>query len=350
VPELTLALVLAAATMLSLNAYVLLGGADFGGGVWDLFASGPRRREQRALVADAIGPIWEANHVWLILVVVLLFTCFPPAFARLSVTLHIPLTLMLVGIVLRGSAFTFRAYDAQRDDVQRRWGAIFSVASIATPVLLGICVGTVAAGGVPPRPSGSFIDAYIRPWLGVFPLSVGLLALALFAFLAAVYLTVEAEEPALQDDFRRRALGAGIAVALLSALTLLAARYEAPLVWNRLLGTSWAVALHLLTALSAVGAFLALWLRRWRPARVAAAAQVSFILWGWALAQYPYVLPETLTLDAAAAPPITLRLVLGALALGAVVLFPSLVYLYRVFKGRQPPAGPASSAHSVPTA
>jgi cytochrome d ubiquinol oxidase subunit II len=349
-PEITLALTVAGATMLSLTAYVLLGGADFGGGVWDLLASGPRRREQRALVADAIGPIWEANHVWLILVVVLLFTCFPPAFARLSVTLHIPLTLMLVGIVLRGSAFTFRAHDAQRDDVQRRWGGVFSVASVATPVMLGICIGAVAAGGIPPRPSGSFADAYIRPWLGVFPLSVGLLALALFAFLAAVYLTVEAEAeaPALQDDFRRRALGAGVAVGLFSALTLLAARYEAPLVWDRLLRSNWAVALHLLTALAAVGAFLALWLRRWRLARIAAAAQASFILWGWALAQYPYLLPETLTLDAAAAPPITLRLVLGALVLGAVVLFPSLVYLFRVFKGRHPPAGPASSAHSIP--
>src|SRR5688572_5170487 len=135
-PDATLAALLAGAVMVSLNAYVLLGGADFGGGVWDLLAGGPRWKRQRALIAGAIGPIWEANHVWLILVVVLLFSCFPAAFTRMSVTLHIPLTLMLIGIVLRGSAFTFRSYDSQQDDVQRRWGAIFAGASTVTPVLL----------------------------------------------------------------------------------------------------------------------------------------------------------------------------------------------------------------------
>jgi cytochrome bd-type quinol oxidase subunit 2 len=114
----------------ALTAYVLLGGADYGGGVWDLLASGPRREKQRELIAHAIGPIWEANHVWLILVVVLLFTCFPPAFAQLMTVLHIPITLLLIGIVLRGSAFTFRAYDATHSAVQERWGMIFAIASV----------------------------------------------------------------------------------------------------------------------------------------------------------------------------------------------------------------------------
>src|SRR5687767_11119902 len=117
----TLPVFLAGIIVVALNAYVLLAGADFGGGVWDLMASGPRRTDQRALVAHALGPVWEANHVWLILVIVLLFTCFPPAFAALSVTLHLPLALMLVGIVMRGAAFTFRTYDSKRDSVQRRW-------------------------------------------------------------------------------------------------------------------------------------------------------------------------------------------------------------------------------------
>src|SRR5215210_4120457 len=141
-----LAVLLAGVAVLALNAYAVMGGADFGGGVWDLFASGPRRAEQRRLVADAIGPIWEANHVWLILVVVLLFTCFPPAFAELLTTLHVPLTLMLIGVVLRGSAFTFRTYDSQRDAVQQRWGTAFAIASVITPVLLGMCVGAIASG------------------------------------------------------------------------------------------------------------------------------------------------------------------------------------------------------------
>src|SRR5689334_4196758 len=133
---LTLPALVAGAIATSLNIYAVTGGADFGGGAWDLLASGPRRREQRALVGEAIAPIWDANHVWLILVVVLLFTAFPPVFARLMTLLHIPLTLMLLGIVLRGSAFTFRSYDSKRDTVQRRWGRIFSLASTGTPLLL----------------------------------------------------------------------------------------------------------------------------------------------------------------------------------------------------------------------
>jgi cytochrome d ubiquinol oxidase subunit II len=333
-PDSTLAALLAGAVMVSLNAYVVLGGADFGGGVWDLLASGPRRSRQRALIAEAIGPIWEANHVWLILVIVLLFTCFPPVFARISVTLHIPLTLMLVGIVLRGSAFTFRSYDSQHDDVQRRWGAVFAGGSIVTPILLGVLVGTVAAGGVPPTPSGSFTSAYVLPWLAPFPLSVGLLALILFAFLAAVYLTLETADPELRDDFRRRAIAAGLAAFFAAAVALGLASREAPRVWDGLLHAPWAGVLHLATAAAAITAFGALWTRRWRLARAAAIVQVSCIIWGWGIAQYPYLLPPHLTYQEAAAPAITLRLVLGALAAGTLVLIPSLYYLFRIFKGR----------------
>ncbi len=333
-PDAVLAALLAGAVMVSLNAYVVMGGADFGGGVWDLLASGSRRTRQRALIADAIGPIWEANHVWLILVVVLLFTCFPSVFARLSVTLHIPLTLMLIGIVLRGSAFTFRSYDSQRDDVQRRWGAIFAGASIVTPVLLGVGVGTVAAGRVPAAPSGTFVDGYVSPWLGPFPLGVGLLTLVLFAFLAAVYLTLETADADLREDFRRRALTSGVAAFGAAALSLALAYGEAPLVWRELLSTPWAAVLHLATAVAAVAALSALWTRRWRLARAAAVVQVSCIVWGWGFAQYPYLLPPDLTYAEAAAPAITLKLVLGALALGALVLVPSLYYLFRIFKSR----------------
>src|SRR3954462_8591605 len=147
-PELDLADFVAGCLALSLNVYVLLGGADFGGGVWDLLASGPRRARQREVIAHAIGPIWEANHVWLILAIVLTFSWFPPVYARLGIVRHIPLTLMLVGIVLRGSAFTFRTYDSQHDATQRRWGRIFSSASVIPPILLGISIGAVASGRV----------------------------------------------------------------------------------------------------------------------------------------------------------------------------------------------------------
>ena len=350
---LTLPNLLAAIILLALNAYVLLGGADFGGGVWDLFASGPRRERQRSLIAHAIGPIWEANHVWLILVVVLLFTCFPPAFAAIATELHIPLTAMLVGIVLRGSAFTFRTYDSQADDVQRRWGLVFSLSSVLTPAALGICVGALASGRVgmaAARGVVPFAERFVRPWANGFVLGVGAFTLALFAFLAAVYLTVEASGDAeLQRDFRRRALAAGVAVFVCAAGTLLLAGMHAPRVVEGVMQSPAALPLQLATAATALLAFGALLRYRFRLARIAAGAQVSLIVWGWGISQYPFLIPSTLTIDAAAAPPITLRLTLGTLAAGALVLIPSLVYLFRVFKSRPSAFAaldePGASAH-----
>jgi cytochrome bd ubiquinol oxidase subunit II len=333
----------AGCALVALTAYVLLGGADFGGGVWDLLASGPRKRRQRALVAEAIGPIWEANHVWLIIVVVLLFTCFPAAFARLAITLHIPLSLMLIGIVLRGSAFTFRShYGAGHGEeggdaagTTARWGRVFAIASAGTPVLLGLCVGALAAGALPVPGRAGFYATFVAPWLTPFGLGVGILTLALFAFLAAVYLTVEARDDELREDFRRRALGAAGAVFVAAFGALGLALLGAPLMGRGLTSAPWAPVLHAATGAAAVTAIWALWRRRYRLARLAAAGQVSLILWGWALAQYPYLIPPDLTIRAAAAPRLTLVLILWALAAGALVLLPSLIYLLRVFK-REP--------------
>jgi cytochrome bd ubiquinol oxidase subunit II len=334
----------AGAVLASLTAYVLLAGADFGGGVWDLLASGPRKRQQRALVAEAIGPIWEANHVWLIIAVVLLFTCFPRVFARLAITLHIPLSLMLIGIVLRGSAFSFRSHygpghgeetgPAARTSTS--WGRVFASASLATPVLLGICVGAVAAGGLPAATSAGFVATFVAPWLTPFGLSVGGLTLALFAFLAAVYLTLEAREPALREDFRRRALAAALVVFVVAFGALGLALLGSPRMGRGLTAGPGAAALHVATGVAALAAIAALWWRRFQLARVAAAGQVALILWGWALAQYPYLVPPDLTIRGAAAPRVTLVLVLWALVAGGLVLFPSLVYLLRVFKREQP--------------
>jgi cytochrome d ubiquinol oxidase subunit II len=208
--------VVALIMVLALNAYALTGGADFGGGVWDLLARGPGREAQRTLIAEQIAPIWEANHVWLILVVVMLFTAFPAAFAALGIVLHIPLTLMLLGIVARGSSFVFRSYGAHDDASQRRWGRVFAVASVITPLLSrndrrGDRLrrrrrrgGTRADHA---RRGGSCVRVRLRrSWLAPFPLALGVLALAMFAFLAAVYLGVR--EPALRDAFQRRALWA----------------------------------------------------------------------------------------------------------------------------------------------
>ena len=333
----TLPVIIAGIIVISLNAYVLLAGADFGGGVWDFFARGTRGARQRALIADAIGPVWEANHVWLILVVVLLFTCFPGAFAALSITLHIPLLVMLVGIVMRGTAFTFRTYDSQRDQVQRRWSRIFAIASLVTPVILGVCVGAIAAGRVQGERADGFASAtfqasYVEPWLSGFGFAIGITTLALFAQLAAVYLTVETHDRELQDDFRKRAVIAQ-AVTLASAFAaLLLARRDAPAVSEGLLRGWHAIPLLAAVAVAAAHTAWSLRHRRFRAARIGAAAQASLILWGWPLAQFPYLLPPDLTIADAAAPATTLRLVLIALGVGALVLFPSLAYLFRVFK------------------
>ncbi len=331
----TPAALVAGAIAASLNVYALTAGADFGGGVWDLLASGERRDRQRALIADAIAPIWEANHVWLILVVVLLFTAFPPAFAQLMTVLHIPLSLMLLGIVLRGSAFTFRSYDSRRDSVQRRWGRIFAIASTATPLLLGTILGAIATGAVGEQrltSGSSFASTYLVPWLSPFPISVGALALVLFAFLAAVYLTVEATDDTVREDFRGRALWSAVTAAVLAIIVLVLARSEAPLVWQALMVGSAAMALRIAATLVAVGAMLALWRREYRAARIAAVGEVSLITWGWALGQFPYLIPPEMTVENAAAPTSTLKLLLIALVAGLAVLVPSLRYLFKVFK------------------
>ena len=332
----SLADLVAGVIFVALNAYAVLGGADFGGGVWDLLALGPRKARQRELIAEAIGPVWEANHVWLILAIVLLFTCFPPAFARLGTRLHIPLSLVLIGIVLRGSAFTFWRYGA--DEEQRNWGMVFAIASLMTPLLLGTTAGAIASGAVGDGGwgSGDFYGTYVAPWLNPFALSVGMFALIAFAFLAAVYLTLEARDREVREDFRRRALASGVGLFLAAVVVLLLSLNRAPRVREGLIFAAWAVPLHLLTAAAAITALVALWARRWRVARVAAAAQVSLILWGWALSQYPYILPPDLSIANAAAPAATLRLLLAALVAGAVLLLPSLYYLFRIFKMGNP--------------
>jgi cytochrome bd ubiquinol oxidase subunit II len=336
-----LAIVVAGIAGVALTAYVLLGGADYGGGVWDLLASGPRRAKQRELIAHAIGPIWEANHVWLILVVVLLFTCFPLGFSALMTVLHIPMTLLLIGIVLRGSAFTFRAYDATHSVVQERWGMLFAIASVLAPILLGVIVGAIASDGVGTAMAAvhesGFAQVFIAPWLNAFALMVGAMTLVLVAFLAATYLTVEAgNDREMQNDFRWRAIAAALVLPVVAYGTLLAAGTLAPRVNAQLIHSPVAMPLHIAAFIAGLGALLALWTRRFRLARFAAGALVTLILWGWLVAQFPFMIPPELTIFEAAASPATLRAFLLAIAVGAVVLIPSLWYLYGVFRRAQP--------------
>jgi cytochrome d ubiquinol oxidase subunit II len=308
-------LLLGVVMVLLLTLYVLLGGADYGGGVWDLLATGESRADQRATIAHAIAPVWEANHVWLIVVVTILFNAFPPAFARISVVLHVPLSLMLLGIVLRGSAFVFRAYGPLSDRSTRFWGVVFAVSSTLTPVMIGSVVGALTSGG---------------SWFSPFSVAVGGFALVLFAYLAAVYLTLEARQPATAEAFRARALGAAVLTGVMALVVFLLAG-DAPHVRATLTTSSWARPLHFATGGFAVAALVLIWRRNFWWARVAAAAQTSLIVWGWALAQYPYLIRPDLTANDAAAPINVLILLTQILFAGAVLLLPALIYLFKLF-------------------
>jgi len=323
--------------LVALIAYAVLAGADFGGGIWDALARGPRRDAQRETIAHAMGPVWEANHVWLIFVVVLLFTCFPPAYAALSVALFAPFHLVLLGIILRGAAFVFRAHSPQsirRPGVPgrqaRRWGAVFGAASVITPVLLGMCLGAVSAGNV--RVSGSVVSVDgTAAWLRPLSLAMGGFALAVCTYLAAVYLANETGGE-LRDDFRRRALWAGTAVVALSALMLPLLRIQAPHLWRGLLSARAAPVLAVGVAAALLSGW-ALWRRRFRLARAATVAQTACLLAGWGVAQHPYLIYPDVTVQAAAAGNATLRFVLWSTPFGMALLVPSLWWLFRVFKG-----------------
>jgi cytochrome d ubiquinol oxidase subunit II len=323
------------AILTALALYAVTGGADFGGGVWDLLARGPRAEKQRDAIEHAIGPIWEANHVWLILAVVLLFVCFPRAYAVIGMALHVPVSLLLVGIVLRGSAFAFRSYGDVSPQELRAWGRVFATASLVSPVMLGVVIGALSSGRVrvPPTGAGFWAD-YVAPWLAPFPLGVGALTLALFSFLAAVYLMAEAkDDAALRDDFRRRALALAAVVAVLGAFVLLVlAPRGAPLLAQRL-GPAGSRLLFWLVLVAYAGTVLLVVRRRPVAARVFAALVVFEMVLDWGVAQFPDIVMPSVRLFDAAAPPQVLRLVLIALVVGGAVLLPALIYLFRVFKG-----------------
>jgi len=327
--------------LVALVAYTLTGGADFGGGVWDIFARGPRKAAQRQLIERALAPIWEANHVWLILVVVVLFVALPTAYAAISTALHIPLVLLLIGIVLRGAAFVFRTYDPTPGKGALRWRRVFAIASIVSPVFLGVILGALVTGDLrldaEQRPTVGFIAAWAQP----FPFLVGLFVLSLFAWLAAVYLTLEARDRELQRDFRLRAIIAGLCAGVLSLVVLVFAEEHAPRLAVHARGDVsgadqvLAPLMQIAVALLAVGALLALYLERYRWARVLAAGQVTLVVVGLGLAQWPYVIAPNLTFADALAPAGVVEPMLIVLAVATPILLVALAYLFKVFKSQQ---------------
>ncbi len=325
---------IAAILWLALTAYVVLAGADFGGGVWDVLATGPRAAEQRRAVAEAMGPVWEANHVWLIFLITGLFTAFPAAFAALATALYIPFTIALAGIVLRGAAFAFRAHGREAVGPLSPWGVVFGGASILAPFFLATAAGAVAGGFVIVQ-DGRIDTGYFAGWTTPFAIVLGLFALAICAYLAATYLMVESEDrPDLLADFRRRAVAAALASGGLALLSLLFAWAQAPRLLESLTGRG--LPLFVLALLNGPLALWAVWRVRPRLARVAVIAQVALVLWAWALGQWPYLIPPTVTIKAVAAPEGTLTAVMVVIGAGMVLLVPSLWLLFRVFKARNP--------------
>jgi cytochrome bd ubiquinol oxidase subunit II len=317
----------AAAAILWVGAtfYALFGGADFGGGVWDLVAGGPERGERpRALIQRSLTPVWEANHVWLIFVLVVLWTAFPEAFSAIFTTLYVPLTLAALGIVLRGSGFAFRK-SIEGLQGRRAMGATFAISSVMTPFFMGTVVGAIAAGQVPAEGNG---DAF-STWLQPLPLLVGAMFVATSAYLAGVFLVGDARrsgDEEMERYFERRALGAGVLAGALAVAGLFALHSEARYVFDRL--TSQGLPLVVFSLLC--GAALLVVLRRGgrRPLRPLAAGAVVAVIWGWGVAQFPYLLPTSLRIDQAAAPDPTLTIVFIVFAVAAVLVLPSLGLLY----------------------
>ncbi len=330
----TAAAVVAGVLWLGLTAYAVLAGADFGGGVWDILASGPRAQEQRKAVTEAMGPVWEANHVWLIFVIVGLFTAFPIAFAALATALYLPFTIALVGIVLRGAAFAFRSHAGDALAFSP-WGVVFGGASIVAPFFLATAAAAVGGGFLDVR-GGRLQSAYFAGWTTLFAFVLGLFAVSICAYLAATYLMVETEaNPQLRADFRLRAIAAAVASGGLGLLALFVASQEAPRLLDSLTGTG--LPLFILALVNGPIALWAVWKARPRVARVAVAAQVVFVLWAWAAGQWPYLIPPGLTIEAAAGPQATLVGELIVVGVGMLILLPSLWLLFRVFKSERVP-------------
>jgi cytochrome d ubiquinol oxidase subunit II len=332
----TLAEITLAVLWLAVIAYAVLGGADFGGGIWDLFAAGPLAKRQRQLIDGAIGPVWEANHVWLIFLIVGLFTAFPLAFSVLSIALFVPFTLALVGIVLRGAAFVFHLHAPSATRIRAIWGRVFSTASTITPFLLGASAAAIASGQIQAR-AGHVQTVTWTLWTTPFALTVGALAVALCAVLAAIYLTVEAQaagDRELVAAFRWRAVIAGAVTAILGALGLVQAPFQAPLLWNGMLGQ--ARPAIIVTMLVGLGAAASLFLGRYRLARGLIVLETVCLLGSWALAQLPYLIPPDVTVTRAASPDATLIALLVSTAIGMVFLIPSLWFLFRTFKSSRP--------------
>jgi len=304
----------------------VFGGADFGAGFWDLTAGGTRRGARpREVIDHSIGPVWEANHVWLIFTFVVLWTCFPEAYASITLTLFVPLTIAAVGIVFRGASFAFRKAVFRTRD-RRNFGAAFAISSVIVPYCMGAVAGGIASGRVPA--GGKAGDAW-DSWVNPTSILGGVLAVCVVAYLAAVYLVWDAHrlgDELMVEYFRRRAVGAAVASGIVAFAGIFVLAADADYVFDGL--TSRALPLVILSAVCGAGTLWLLHRRERRGARLGAIAAVASVVVAWGVAQWDYMLPESLTVKAAAAPSGTIAAVLVATGLAVVLILPAFGLLY----------------------
>jgi cytochrome d ubiquinol oxidase subunit II len=326
--------VCAGIVILGIAAYAVLGSADFGAGFWDLTAGGASGGARvRGMIQRSMAPVWEANHVWLIFVLVIVWTAFPVAFGSIFSTLYIPLFIAAIGIIFRGAAFALRGQAATIREA-RVLGALFATSSVLIPFAFGAALGGIASGRVE---VGNAVGDPWSSWLNPTSALIGVIAVLTGAHLAAVFLSgdsVRAEQPDLARAFRTRALLSGALSGAAAIGGLIVLHSDAPDLFDGLTSGG-GLAMVVLSALAGVGTLALVFMERYGAARATAALAVVAIVVGWALAQNPYLLPPDMTLDEAAASDATLSATVIVVAVGLLILGPSLWFLYRlVLTGR----------------
>jgi len=320
---------------LSVYLYCLLGGADFGAGIHELFIEKKSKRQHEELVKHALGPVWEANHMWLIIAIVILFVGFPKIYTEVSIYLHIPITLMLVGIVLRGCAFTFRHYDAVEDGSRKYYSAIFSFASTLTPVMLGTIIGALTLGQINPS-AADYASAYIAPWLNTFAFATGVFVLSIFVFIAGIFMIGEKNIYPFKKHYVRAAKIAHVGMILMGAVVFVTAEANGLKLIDGFINHPAAFGAVCLATLSHL--VLWVWLKQERIwlLRIGAGFQLLMVIIAWMAFLFPYALIYSdgtgLSFFAAAAPSATLQMLSAALLIGSVLFLPLLFYLFFIFK------------------
>ena len=324
--------VVAIVLLLALTTYAVFAGADFGAGLWDLLAGPPERGERpRALIERSIGPVWEANHVWLIFIFVVSWTAFSEAYASIMLTLFVPMTIAALGIVLRGASFSFRKAVVSLQH-RRLFGAAFAASSLLVPYCMGAVAGGIASGRVP---AGGQAGDPIHSWINPTSVVSGLLAVAMVAYLAATYLVWEArstDQLDLAEYFRRRAVVAALVVGVILVVGLFVVHADARYVFDGLFSRGLPVVIAAL--LCGLGALYLLMRDAARGARLLAALAVVCLVVSWGVAQWPYLLPTSLTVSAAAAPSGTLTTLVVVVGLAVLLIVPAFVLLF-VLEQRQ---------------